>query len=86
MKLPTKAVDLRAGERVMDFRFRSAAHWIEVFRRFFGPTLKAYAALDAAGQARLTDDIKARLERLNVGGASSLVVPSEYLEVVIYKS
>jgi SAM-dependent methyltransferase len=80
------AADIRCVRRDFHFRFRSAAHWIEVFRQFYGPTLKAYAALDAAGQARLTDDITALLERLNVGGASSLVVPSEYLEVVIYKS
>ena len=80
------AADIRCVRRDFYFRFRSAAHWIEVFRQFYGPTLKAYAALDAAGQARLTDDITALLERLNVGGASSLVVPSEYLEVVIYKS
>ena len=80
------AADIRCVRRDFHFRFRSAAHWIEVFRRFYGPTLKAYAALDAAGQARLTDDMTALLERLNIGGASSLVVPSEYLEVVIYKS
>lgn len=80
------AADIRCVRRDFHFRFRSAAHWIEVFRRFYGPTLNAYAALDAAGQARLTDDITVLLERLNVGGANSLVVPSEYLEVVIYKS
>jgi len=54
-----------------------------VFRNFYGPTHKAYAALDADGQARLTADLTALLERRNVGGAHSLVVPGEYLEVVI---
>jgi hypothetical protein len=44
-----------------------------------------YAALDADRQVRLTQDITALLERLNVGGPGSLVVPSEYLEVVIAK-
>ena len=78
-----QAADIRCQRRTFNFRYRSAAHWIEVFRDFYGPTHKAYAALDLARQARLTEDITARLERLNVGGPSSLVVPGEYLEVVI---
>jgi len=69
--------------RNFNFRYRSAAHWIEVFRNFYGPTHKAYAALDAVRQASLTEDITALLEGLNVAGSSSLVVPAEYLEVVI---
>ena len=78
-----EATDLRCVRRYFNFRYQSAPHWIEVFRNFYGPTHKAYAALDSAGQARLTDDLTALLERLNVGGPNSLVVPSEYLEVVI---
>jgi ubiquinone/menaquinone biosynthesis C-methylase UbiE len=77
------ATDIRCARRHYNFRFRSAAHWVEVFRNFYGPTHKAYAALDPARQARLTEDLTMLLERLNVGGPSSLVVPSEYLEIVI---
>ena len=69
--------------RDFNFRYASAAHWIEVFRNFYGPTHKVYAALDADRQARLTADLTALLERRNVGGPRSLVVPGEYLEVVI---
>ena len=54
-----------------------------MFREFYEPTHKVYAALDADRQARLTADLTALLERLNVGGSNSLVVPGEYLEVVI---
>ena len=79
------AIDIRCVRRNFNFRYRSAAHWIEVFRNFYGPTHKAYAALDPARQARLTEDITNLLERLNVGGVHSLVVPGEYLEVVIIK-
>mgnify|MGYP001009329651 CR=1 FL=1 len=79
------ASDIRCVRRDFNFRYRSAAHWIEVFRDFYGPTHKVYAALDPARQASLTEDITALLERLNVGGPNSLVVPSEYLEVVIAK-
>jgi SAM-dependent methyltransferase len=78
-----EAIDIRCVRRDFNFRYRSAAHWIEVFRNFYGPTHKAYAALDPARQANLTADITALLEGLNVAGSSSLVVPGEYLEVVI---
>jgi len=78
-----QAADIQSTRRTYNFRFRSPAHWVDVFRNFYGPTHKAYAALDADGQARLTADLTALLERRNVGGAHSLVVPGEYLEVVI---
>jgi SAM-dependent methyltransferase len=78
-----QAADMRCERRNFNFRYRSAAHWIEVFRDFYGPTHKAYAALDPTRQTRLTEDITALLERLNVGGPNSLVVPGEYLEVVV---
>ena len=79
------AADIRCVRRHFNFRYRSPAHWIEIFRTFYGPTHKVYAALDAERQVALTDDITALLERRNVGGPYSLVVPGEYLEVVITK-
>src|SRR5262249_47075288 len=78
-----RARDIRTARRNFNFRYRSAAHWIQIFRDFYGPTHKAFAALDAAGQAALAKDITALLERCNTAGPGSLVVPSEYLEVVI---
>ena len=78
-----QAADIRSTRRHFNFRYRSAAHWIDVFRNYYGPTHKAFAALDATGQARLVDDLTRLLEDANVGGADSLVVPAEYLEVVI---
>ena len=81
-----QARDIRCVRRNFNFRYRSAAHWIEVFRTYYGPTHKAYAALDATKQALLTTGITELLERLNVGGPGSLVVPGEYLEIVITKS
>jgi SAM-dependent methyltransferase len=79
------AADIRCTRRHFNFRYRSAAHWLDIFRRYYGPVFKVYGALDAAAQARLTDDITALLDELNVGGSDSLVVPSEYLEVVVRK-
>jgi ubiquinone/menaquinone biosynthesis C-methylase UbiE len=80
-----QASDIRCIRKVFNFRYESAAHWIQIFRDFYGPTLKAFAALDAAGQRKLEADIVELLERLNVAGRHSLVVPGEYLEVVIEK-
>ena len=80
-----QASAIRCERRSFNFRYRSPAHWLEVFRTYYGPTHKAFAALDAAGQQSLATAITALLERLNTGGAKSLVVPSEYLEVVIVK-
>ena len=77
------AADIRCRRLHFNFRYRSAAHWLQVFRDYYGPTHKAFAALDAAGQAALARDIAALLERHNVAGPQSLVVPGEYLEVVV---
>jgi SAM-dependent methyltransferase len=73
---------LRAVRKEFNFRYTSAAHFVDVFRRFYGPTHKAFGALDADGQARLAADISALSSRFN-RSKSSLVVPAEYLEVVI---
>ena len=81
----SRAVELRSERRMFNFRYRSAAHWLQVFRDYYGPTLKAFAALDARGQQALERDIKMLLDELNTAGQASLVVPSEYLEVIITK-
>jgi len=63
-------------------RYESSEHFIDIFRRFYGPTHKAFGALDAAGQDALARDIATLAERFN-RTPSSFVVPCEYLEVVI---
>jgi len=80
-----EAADIRTARKHFNFRYRSAAHWIQVFRDFYGPTHKAFAALDPAGQDALAQDIAALLDRCNTAGPGSLVVPGEYLEVVIVR-
>ena len=78
-----EAADIRCTRKHFNFRYHSPAHFLQVFREYYGPTHKAFGALDTAKQASLAADITALLERHNVGGAKSLVVPSEYLEVVV---
>jgi SAM-dependent methyltransferase len=77
------ADDIRTERKNFNFRYRSPAHWIQVFRDFYGPTHKAFAALPPDGQAQLERNITALLEKWNIAGRDSLVVPGEYLEVVI---
>jgi len=77
-------IDAMAAERRnFVFRYRSAAHWLEVFRTFYGPMHKAFGALDAVKQGSLAEDLIALLEKYNRATDGTLVAPSEYLEVVI---
>jgi SAM-dependent methyltransferase len=74
-----------ATRRCFDFRYKSAAHWLEISRLYFGPTNRAFAALDTARQAALQADLVELLGRMNRGGTDTLIVPSEYLEIVVTK-
>jgi hypothetical protein len=65
------------------FRYRSPAHWVEVFRTYYGPMHKAFGALDQAKQGSLAADLIALAERFNRATDGSLAAPGEYLEVVI---
>src|SRR3712207_4845160 len=76
---------VKATKQVFNFRYRSPAHLLHVFKTYYGPTNRAFAALDAAKGAALEADITELLERTNRGGGDTLIVPSEYLEVVVTK-
>ncbi len=78
-----RAAAIRCERKHFAFRYRSAAHFLQIFRDYYGPTHKAFAALDADGQRALAQEIGALLDASNVAGPDSLVVPSEYLEVVV---
>ena len=74
---------IQATPRNFAFRYRSAVHWMEVMRACYGPVHKAFLALDPAAQAMLERGMLDLLARFDRGGGSGLVVPSEYLEVVV---
>lgn len=77
------AKQIRATSREFTFRYRSPAHFIEVFRTYYGPMNKTYGALDAGEQAAFTADLLSLMARGNRSGDGTLVLPSGYLEVVI---
>jgi ubiquinone/menaquinone biosynthesis C-methylase UbiE len=77
------AATIAATKRMFNFRYRSAAHFIDVFRTWYGPVHKAFAAVPGEKGDALARDLTALLERANRAGPQSLVIPSEYLEVVV---
>lgn len=74
-----------AERKMFMFRYESAAHFIEIFRRFYGPTHKAFEALDADRQRALDGELKELLTTYNRTGDKALTVPGEYLEIVLQK-
>jgi ubiquinone/menaquinone biosynthesis C-methylase UbiE len=81
----SKASEIVAEPRMFVFRYRSPDHWLDVFKSYYGPMLKAFAALDEAGQAALRRDLMALLAEFNRADDGTVVVHSEYLEIVISK-
>ena len=79
----SQASSIKAEPRFFNFRYKSAEHFLDVFKTYYGPVLKAFAALDAAAQQNLHNDLYALIVRMNKSGDATMVVPSEYLEVVI---
>jgi ubiquinone/menaquinone biosynthesis C-methylase UbiE len=77
------ASKIEATPRTFQFRYRSPAHFIEVFRTWYGPTNRAFSSLPAEGAQALEHDLTELLEKSNRAGSASLVVPSEYLEIVV---
>jgi ubiquinone/menaquinone biosynthesis C-methylase UbiE len=69
--------------RQFNFRYHSPQHWLDVFGTYYGPTLKAFAALDSAAGASLRQDLERLVERYNRATDGTMVVASDYLEIVI---
>jgi ubiquinone/menaquinone biosynthesis C-methylase UbiE len=80
---PARDASVSASLKEFVMRYRSPAHWLEIFRTFYGPVLKTFGALDAAGQEALAADLTALIGRFNRATDGTMVVPSEYLEAVI---
>jgi SAM-dependent methyltransferase len=79
------AASVDAAERTFAFRYASAQHFVDMFRRYYGPVHKAFAALDDRGQAALERDLLKLLRQADEGDGRGLVVPGAYLEVVVRK-
>ncbi|MGQ0577781.1 MAG: class I SAM-dependent methyltransferase [Betaproteobacteria bacterium] len=76
---------IRIAERSALFRYRNSAHWIEVFRTYFGPIMRALEALDEKRRGEFLKELDDTLNRFNRSGDETLVVSADYLEVVMTK-
>ncbi|MBT1062330.1 methyltransferase domain-containing protein [Bowmanella sp. Y26] len=80
-----QASEITYRTREFNFRFCSPQHWIDLFRTYYGPVHKAFGALDEAKAAQLEQDIHQLIARFDRGQGKGMVVPSEYLEIVVQK-
>jgi ubiquinone/menaquinone biosynthesis C-methylase UbiE len=80
------ASEIRTTLREFVFRYRSPQHWVDVFRRWYGPVHRAFASLSADAQQRLEQDLLGLIADFNRSGDSTMVVPGEYAEVVIVRA
>jgi len=79
------SVSIKTQPRYFNFRYRTPEHFVDVFKSYYGPMLKAFAALEPEKQTALRSDLLTLIARMNKATDLTMVVPSEYLEVVITK-
>lgn len=77
------SADIAVTERSFAFRYRSPEHWMEIFRDYYGPTHKAFGAIEPAAGEAMAQDIFELIDRHNAADDGTMVVPSAYLEVVV---
>ncbi|MGN6516148.1 MAG: class I SAM-dependent methyltransferase [Rhizomicrobium sp.] len=77
------AASISAQSRDFVFRYKSPRHWLEIFRTYYGPVVKTFAAIDPPAQKALEMDIMVLLDKFNIARDGTLVLPGEYLEVVV---
>jgi ubiquinone/menaquinone biosynthesis C-methylase UbiE len=78
-----RIASLHTQHRYFFFRYRSASHWLDTFRTYYGPVLKAFAALTPERQQDLAHELIALVNRHNSVGEGTVIVPGEYLEAVV---
>jgi len=79
-------VAIVARKRDFVFRYRSPRHWVDVFGNYYGPIVKTLAAVSPAGRTALEADLLSLIDEFDVAEDGTLVMPSEYLEVVVTKT
>jgi ubiquinone/menaquinone biosynthesis C-methylase UbiE len=81
-----QGASIQVESRHFTFRYRSPEHWLEIFKTYYGPVLKAFAALEADKQPALAADLIALIGKFNRAKDGTMVAPSEYLEIVVTKA
>ncbi len=75
--------NIEVKTRQFIFRYHSPGHWLDIFSTYYGPMVKAFAALDEAAGVSLRKEIEQVIGQHNRAADGTMVVPSDYLEVVI---
>ena len=73
---------LELEERTFTFRFASAEEFVAFFRQWYGPTLKAFAALEGPARDALERDLVALARRVDRLGDGATAIPATYTETV----
>lgn len=76
---------LQSESRNFTFRYQSPQHWLDLFATYYGPLLKTFEALDESTGAKLSADVLSLIQKFNKADDGTMVVPSEYLEIVVIK-
>jgi hypothetical protein len=85
MLFGASASEIKITARPFVFRYLSPDHWVDVFRTWYGPVHKAFASLPSERQQQLERDLIDLIREFNVSGDSTMVVPAEYVDVVVLK-
>jgi ubiquinone/menaquinone biosynthesis C-methylase UbiE len=77
---------LAGTERAFTWRFRSAEEFVDYFRAYYGPTLKAFEAVGEAGGESLYADLVSLVRRHACTGSGPVAVPATWLETVAVRA
>ncbi|MGB3633750.1 MAG: methyltransferase domain-containing protein [Rubrobacteraceae bacterium] len=73
---------IETNPRTFTFRYPSVGHYLDILREYLGPTRETFRSLEPEDQEKLTRDVEELVGRFNRSGDGTMIVPSEYLEVV----
>ncbi len=79
------ALDPRVTRRSFVFRYRSVQHYLGILQTQLGPTREALKSLEPTRREDLIGDITSLVGRFNRSGDETMMVPSDYLEVVVIR-
>ena len=77
--------EMRVERRVSRQVFRSAAHYLDFFRTYFGPMKMAFEKVGPEGAPALEADLLAYLEKVN-SNERALVLEPDYLQLVAIRA
>ena len=81
--LGSGANSLQIARRSFVFRYRSIRHYLDVLQTHLGPTRETFLALDPVMRENLVGELVDLIGRFDRSDDETMVVPSDYLEVVV---